>query len=170
MTSLNENPFRVTGVTRGFPSQRASCAELWWFFDVRVNKRLNKLWNHRWFEALWWPCDVTIMLASLGWRKWKPIKNRHIAVYNDVAGTSPVKSFKFTTNILLGGISDLSSFVYHSNNCNFFLLGPGRQRVPVLWAVLCWWILRFAALARFFFKFAVWHFTVVIISCHVSYN
>ena len=44
-------------VSSGFISQRASDVKLWFlFFDVSLNKLLNKLW---WFESPWWSCDVT---------------------------------------------------------------------------------------------------------------
>ena len=38
-------------VTGGFPSQRASNAGFGVFFDVSLNKRLNKLSSHQWFET-----------------------------------------------------------------------------------------------------------------------
>ena len=34
-------------VTGGFPSQRASSAVLWWFFNVRLNKPLTRYDDHR---------------------------------------------------------------------------------------------------------------------------
>ena len=69
MTSSNGNIFRVTGPLWGeFTGHRwilptkASGAELWCFFDLRLNKRLSKQSIHRWFETpsrpLWPHCSV----------------------------------------------------------------------------------------------------------------
>ena len=54
MTSSNGNIFRVTRrwpVTGEFPAQRPVTRIFVVFFDLRLNKRLNKQWWSRWFEA-----------------------------------------------------------------------------------------------------------------------
>ena len=70
MTSSNGNIFRVTGPLCGeftgdrrSPHTKASDAELWFFFyDLRVNKRLSKQSWGWWFEttssSLWRHCNV----------------------------------------------------------------------------------------------------------------
>ena len=69
MTSSNENIFRVTGPLCGeftgeFPRKKDSDAELWFYFDLRLNKRLNKQSRRRWFEtssrSLWRCCNVRL--------------------------------------------------------------------------------------------------------------
>ena len=62
MTSSNRNIFRVTGHLCGeftgprwIPHTKVSDAELWSFFDVRLNKRLSKQSWGWWFETLWRP-------------------------------------------------------------------------------------------------------------------
>ena len=59
MTLSNENIFRVTGLLREeftdprwTPRTKASDAELWCFFDLCLNKRLNKQSWGWWFETL----------------------------------------------------------------------------------------------------------------------
>ena len=59
MTSSNGNIFRVTGHLCGeftgdrwIPRTKASDAGLWWFVDLRLNKRLSKQSWGRWFETL----------------------------------------------------------------------------------------------------------------------
>ena len=59
MTSSNGNIFRVTGHLCGeftgprwIPCTKASDAELYVFFDLRLNKRLSKQWWGWWFETL----------------------------------------------------------------------------------------------------------------------
>ena len=54
----NGNIFSVTGPLRGestghqwIPLAKASDAELWSFFDLRLNKRLSKQSRRRWFET-----------------------------------------------------------------------------------------------------------------------
>ena len=58
MTSSNGNLFRVTGLLYGIftghpwlPLTKASDAELWCFFYLSPNKRLDKQSRHRWFET-----------------------------------------------------------------------------------------------------------------------
>ena len=58
MTSSNGNIFRVTGHLCGeitspwsIPRTKASDAELWCFFDLRLNKRLSKQSRGWWFET-----------------------------------------------------------------------------------------------------------------------
>ena len=69
MTSSNENIFRVTGPLRGeftghrwIPFTKASDAELWCFFYLRLNERLRKQSRDWWFEtplrSLWRHCNV----------------------------------------------------------------------------------------------------------------
>ena len=48
-------------VTREFSSQRASGMELCYLFVVILNKLLNKLWSHWWFEMGWHSGDITVM-------------------------------------------------------------------------------------------------------------
>ena len=59
MTSSNGKFFRVTGHLCGeftgprwIPHTKASDAELWCFFYLRLNKRLSKQWWGWWFETL----------------------------------------------------------------------------------------------------------------------
>ena len=59
MTSSDGNIFRVTGHLCGeftgprwIPAQKASAAELWYFFHLRLNKRLSKESWGWWFETL----------------------------------------------------------------------------------------------------------------------
>ena len=69
MTSSNGNIFRLTGPLWGesaghrwIPLPKASDAELWFFFDLRLNKRLSKPSRRRWFEkpsrSLWRHCTA----------------------------------------------------------------------------------------------------------------
>ena len=82
MTSSNGNIFRVTGhlcgeftCVRWIPHTKASDAELWYFFDLRLNKRLSKQSWGWWFEMLscplWRQCnvDMTYRARHLG-RHW----------------------------------------------------------------------------------------------------
>ena len=68
MTSSNENIFRVTDPLCGeftghrwIPLTNASDAELYVFFDLRLNKWLSKQSRRRWFEtpsrSLWYHCN-----------------------------------------------------------------------------------------------------------------
>ena len=68
MTSSNGNIFRVTGPLCGefighrwIPLTKASDTELWFFFDMRLNKRLSKQSWGWWFETpsfpLWRQCN-----------------------------------------------------------------------------------------------------------------
>ena len=67
MTSSNGNFFRVTGPWCGdftghrwIPLTKASDTEIWCFFDLRLDKRLNKQSRRRWFHtpscSLWRHC------------------------------------------------------------------------------------------------------------------
>ena len=51
-------------------STKASDAELWFFFDLRLNKRLTKQWRGRWFETpshpLWCHFYVKLLPHLLG--------------------------------------------------------------------------------------------------------
>ena len=65
MTSSNGNIFRVTGPFTGvFPSQRPVTRCFGVFFDLRLNKGLNKQSRRRWFEmpslSLWRHCNGII--------------------------------------------------------------------------------------------------------------
>ena len=75
MTSSNGNIFRVTGHLcreftdpRWIPRTKASDAELWCFFDMRLNKRLSKQPWDCWFETLsrplWRHCIVLLVQHS----------------------------------------------------------------------------------------------------------
>ena len=62
MTSSNGNIFRVTSPLCGeFTRTKASDAELWWVFYLRLNKRLSKQSWGKWFEMssrpLWHHCN-----------------------------------------------------------------------------------------------------------------
>ena len=70
MTSSNGNIFRVTGHLCGeftgprwIPRTKASDAELWCFFHLRLNKRLSKQSQGWWFETLshplWRQCNMS---------------------------------------------------------------------------------------------------------------
>ena len=57
-TSSNGNTFRVTGPLCGeftghrwIPLTKVSDAELWYFFDLCLNKRLSKQSRRRWFQT-----------------------------------------------------------------------------------------------------------------------
>ena len=52
-------------VTSGFPSQRTSDAELWCFFDVSLNKLLNKQLRGSWTEMCGCSFDVTVLIHSM---------------------------------------------------------------------------------------------------------
>ena len=63
MTSSNGNIFRVTGPLCGeytghrwIPRTKTSGAELWFFYDLRLNKRLSKQSWGWWFETPSRPC------------------------------------------------------------------------------------------------------------------
>ena len=69
ITSSNGNIFRVTGPLCGeftghrrIPLTKASGAELWCFFGLRLNKRLSKQPRRWWFETpshpLWCHCNA----------------------------------------------------------------------------------------------------------------
>ena len=72
MTLSNGNIFRVTGPLCGeftgdrwIPRTKASDAELWCFFDLRLNKRLSKESRRQWFEtpprSLWRHCNDNML-------------------------------------------------------------------------------------------------------------
>ena len=75
-TSSNGNIFRVTGPLCGeftghrwIPRTKASDAELWCFFDLRLNKRLSKQSLGWWFDTpshpLWRHCNRHVCHAGL---------------------------------------------------------------------------------------------------------
>ena len=70
MTSSNGKTFRVTGPLweestghRWIPLPKASDAELWCYFDLRLKKRLGQQSSRRWLETpsrlLWRHCNVS---------------------------------------------------------------------------------------------------------------
>ena len=72
MTSSNGNIFRVTGHLCGeftghrwIPRTKASGAELWFFFDLCLNKRLSKQWWAGDLGRLSAHYDVTVMLTMV---------------------------------------------------------------------------------------------------------
>ena len=76
MTSSNRNIFHVTGPLWGeytghrwIPIIKASDAESWCFFDLRLNNRLSKQSRRRWFETqsrlLWSHCNDSHFLRHL---------------------------------------------------------------------------------------------------------
>ena len=82
MTSSNGNIFHVTGPLWGETTghwwillTKASDAELWCFFDPRLNKQLSKQSGHRWFEtpshSLWRHCNG-VEIGGIDWllRDW----------------------------------------------------------------------------------------------------
>ena len=78
MTSANGSIFRVTGPLRGeftghqwIPPAKASDAELWFFFDLRLNQPFSKQWRRWWFESpwrsLWRHCNATVKSEIRFW-------------------------------------------------------------------------------------------------------
>ena len=76
MTSSNGIIFRVTGPLCGIftghrwiPHTKASDAELWCSFDLRLNKRLSKQSRGWWFEmpsrSLWRHCNVPLYINKI---------------------------------------------------------------------------------------------------------
>ena len=74
MTSSNWNIFRVTGhlceeftSDQWIPHTKARDAELWCFFDLRLNRRLRKQWWGWWFEMpshpLWLHCKELLFFS-----------------------------------------------------------------------------------------------------------
>ena len=86
MTSSNGNIFRVTGLLCGeftghrwIPPTKASDAELSCFFDLRLDKRLNKQLRRRWFEtpshSLWRHCTAYIQFHTpAAWYSGTPLE------------------------------------------------------------------------------------------------
>ena len=94
MTSSNGNNVRVTGHLcgeftglRGFPVPKASDAELWCFFYLRLNKRLRKQSWGWWFEKqsrpLWRHCNGINLIIEFA------VKHRPVILYAIV--TLPVR-------------------------------------------------------------------------------
>ena len=91
MTSSNGNIFRITGHLCGEftgPCTKASDAELWCFFYLRLIKRLSKhsrgwwfetpsrsLWRHRNYILVWWKLSISstmdVVIFRMGPRKVK---------------------------------------------------------------------------------------------------
>ena len=69
-------------VTGEFPSQRPVTRSLDVFFDLNLNKRLNKQSRRRWFEmssrSLWWHRNATC-IESKSRTKWKPFEQTLLA-------------------------------------------------------------------------------------------
>ena len=71
-------------VSGGFPSQRVSNAELWYFFDVSPKKLLNKHSGGRWLEGHDNSCEIFVMKSSsprfemsARWAYGKSVKDLH---------------------------------------------------------------------------------------------
>ena len=71
MTSLNGNNSCVIGPVWGesighwwFPSQRPVARTFDVFFEIRLDKRLNKQWSHWWFGTPYRSCNVTVLIFS----------------------------------------------------------------------------------------------------------
>ena len=75
MTSSSGNIFGVTSLLCGeftchrwIPRKKVSDAELWFFFDLRLNKRLSKQSQGWWFEtpprSLWRHCNDTVWYTA----------------------------------------------------------------------------------------------------------
>ena len=61
--------------TSGFPSKKASSAEVWCFLDVGQRKLLSKRSNGRWSATPWCSCDVSVMLSC--WYVKKYLLTKH---------------------------------------------------------------------------------------------
>ena len=84
MTSSSGNNFRVAGPLCGeftghrwIPLTNGSDAELWFFFDLRLNKQLSKQPWRRWLEtlsrSLWRRCNAVFGNASLDTHSYKSL-------------------------------------------------------------------------------------------------
>ena len=67
----NRNIFCVNGLCEGkppvtgiFPSQRPVTRRFDVFFEVHLNKPMNKQWSCRWYETPLCPCDVTVKISQ----------------------------------------------------------------------------------------------------------
>ena len=116
MTSSNKNIFRVTGYLCGkFTGHRrisrtkASNAELWGFFDLRLTRRLSKQWWGWWFETpscpLW--CH----------------RNEKLCSYYELTKDTPYLALKGELWDVLSGFfgenkpQDIESALFLKNNC-----------------------------------------------------
>ena len=88
MTSSNGNIFRVTGPLCGeftgdrwIPITKASDAELWCFFDLRLNKRMSKQSWGWWLEtsrrSLWRHCNGIDLSHQGALNSYLPISSTH---------------------------------------------------------------------------------------------
>ena len=112
MTSSNENIFRVTGHLCGeftgprwFPRTEASDAELWSFFDLRLNKRLSKRsWG-------WW---IETLLRPL-WRHCNDASRSHwvVGTYLIAFHKYLVSSIKYEETVFLWTASTLHRHCTH---------------------------------------------------------
>ena len=93
MRSSNGNIFCVIGPLRGestghqwIPLTKASDAEHWWLFYLRLNKRLNKQSRWRWFGTpLRTHHDVTVMIISRHLESpsnWNPSSSKTCSFYS----------------------------------------------------------------------------------------
>ena len=122
MTSSNGNIFRVTGHLCGkfngprwISRTKASDAELWFFFDLRLNKRLSKQPRGWWFETL----------SSPLWR--------HRNVCDSKWKISPGWWFNFMLLI------NSSPHVPHiCASVNWASIGPGNGLSPVRRQAITW--------------------------------
>ena len=73
ITWWHGNSFRIIGetpVTGGFPTQKASYVDIWFFVVVNLNKLLKQPSSCQWFHIPWRLHDVTVItqnLNSIGW-------------------------------------------------------------------------------------------------------
>ena len=111
MTSSNGNIFRVSGHLCGeftgprwIPRTKASDAELWCFFDLRLNKRLSKQWWGWWFETLSHPL----------WRHRNDINVIPHRYHNFDSGLTAVEVWAWVTNYT--SQKTLSAIIYPCHN------------------------------------------------------
>ena len=101
MTSSNGNIFHVTGPLCGeitghrwIPHIKASDAELWGFFDLRLNKRFSKQSWDWWFEtssrSLWRHCNNVSTSRQTHWTSGR------------LLNTKMIKQLTFSQNVFLG--------------------------------------------------------------------
>ena len=73
-TSWHENTFRFTGPlsveSTGSPYKGIGMRSLGVFFDVSLNKSLNKQTSYRWFERIWRSCQDTMIHTYFSTQTW----------------------------------------------------------------------------------------------------
>ena len=119
ITSSKRNIFRVNGHlcgeligSQGFPRTKASDAEHWCFFDLRLNKRLSiQLWGW-WFETLSHPLlrhcngiEIISWCPGFPWYSKIHIKNTHPPLWHYLRCDR-----KLTCN------TDIYRYVYNNQN------------------------------------------------------